>query len=186
MSRWIVTGIALGVILARPLVAQARDRLSFDATVGPSLGSGGKQHYLQAGDVAGELTLAFRSHPDGIVTPLTAISAGRRSPAELGGDAKCVVAPGDTACSPSFPAFGHVGLLGGIELRDYALTLRALAGPARYGAGGVSGWGGQFHVDGAIGFTHIELVAAARESLVSSSVAGTLHVRSLEFGLRVQ
>jgi len=187
MYRWLVHGLALAVVVARPIAAQARDTLSLDLTVGPSVGSDDRKHYGNADGVAGEVTLAFRPHPDRVVAPLAAIAIGRQSPVEGNGDAKCVVFPGDgSGCAPSFPAFGHAGLLGGIELRATHLAIRMLTGPALYGAGGVSGWGGQLHVDGSIGFTHLAIVSAGRRSWIASSTGGWLRCRSWEVGLRVQ
>jgi hypothetical protein len=184
MYRWIVHGLALSLMVARPLAAQTHDKFSFDLTVGTSAGADGRQHYV-ANDVAGEATVAFRPHPDRIAAPLAAITLGRRSPATGHGDAKCVLFLDQGGCAPYFPAFSHVGLIGGIELRATHLDVRVLAGPARYGAGSASGWGGQFHVDGAIGFTHLALVAAGRRSWISSST-GWLRCRSWEMGLRIE
>ncbi len=60
-----------------------------------------------------------------------------------------------------------------------------LAGPAYYGGGGASGFGGQFHVDGAVGFTHLAFIAAVRESVFSGGTDGTFRSRSFEFGFRI-
>jgi hypothetical protein len=189
MHRWIVRVMMLAFSVAQPVAAQTRDAFTLDLTVGHSVVSGGRRQYYSPNDVSGEVTLGYRLHPDHSVAPIAALTVGRRSPAELGhGDGRCIVfldQPGP-GCAPHFPAFGHVGLLGGLELRASNMALRALAGPAIYGAGAESGFGGQFHIDGAIGFTHLAIVVAVRQSVFKSDDDGTIRSRSWELGFRIQ
>jgi hypothetical protein len=185
MHQNIVFSIALTFMIASPLSAQARDSLSLDATVGSSVGSGGRHHHNDDGGIGGELTLTVRPHPDRETAVIAALTVGGRRSVDFGD--KCAVEPGaGSGCLPAFPAFSHVGILGGIERRASALAVRALAGPAFYGGGGVSGVGGQFQLDGAAGSTHLALVVAARGSVIASFTGETLLARSLEFGLRVR
>jgi len=187
MHRWIVPAFALGLRLAPALMAQSQDSLSLDVTLGRSTGSGGRRPYLSSGDIAAEITLGFRPHPDRGSAWMAAFTLGRRSGPLAFGDERCIVQPGpDSGCEPAFPTFSHIGLLGGREWRASHADLRALAGPAWYGGGGASGLGAQLHVDAAVGFRHLAFVVAARGSWVGRVTGETLRCRSLEFGLRIQ
>lgn len=185
MRRWIVLRVILAMTLASPLSAQSHDSVSLDVTLGASTGYGGRRPYYASDDVAGEITLAVRPHPDRSSAWIAAVTVGRRTPLEFGDP--CVIQPGaGSGCAPAFPSFSHLGLLGGREWRRSHVELRALAGPAFYGGSGASGLGGQMHLDGAAGFRHLAFVAAVRGSWVARVDGETLRCRSLEFGLRVQ
>lgn len=180
----IVFAVGLVVSVAPSLAAQSHDSLSLDVTLGPSTGSGGRRYYYDSADIAGEITLALRPHPDRASAWIAAVSVGRRTPAEFGD--RCAINPGGApGCAPAFPSFSHLGLLGGREWRRSQTEVRAFAGPAYY-FGGASGLGGQLHVDAAAGFTHLQFVAAARGTWVDRFTGETLRAHSLEFGLRVQ
>jgi hypothetical protein len=186
-NRWIVVAFALGLRLAPNLMAQSQDSFAFDATLGRSIGSGGRRPYLSEDDIATEITLGFVPHPDRASAWMAAFTVGRRSGPLALGDLPCIVQPGvDSGCEPRFPTFSHVGFLGGRELRASHIELRALAGPAWYGGGGASGLGAQLHVDAAVGFRHLALVGAARWSWVERVTGESLRCRSIEFGLRIQ
>ena len=77
--RWTVLAVAVTLPLARNAAAQARDSLSLDATFGPSDGSGGRQPYYRSADIAGEVTLGLRFHPERTVAAVSALSVGGRS-----------------------------------------------------------------------------------------------------------
>src|SRR5512146_1736884 len=178
----VVLIIALAIVLVGPLQAQSRDSLSLDATLGPSIGSGGRGPYYSSDDVAGELTLTFRPHPDRDRSQIFALSLGRRTSMDFGDRCVLDVAAG-AGCIPAFPAFSHVALLVGIEQQWGIAAVRALTGPGFYGGGGSSGMGAQLHLDGAVGFTHVAFVGAIRGSFVSRFNGETLRARSVEFGI---
>jgi hypothetical protein len=169
-------------------VAQSRDSLSFDATIGVTAASSGKL-YNGSGGISGEVTLGLRLHPERPLTVLGAIGVGRVGLFDVGGDALCVPRPptaGTTSeCAPPFPNLTHVAVLGGVEEHAGTLTLRALAGPAVY-AGDGPWFGAQTQLDGAIGFSHLALVAAVRGTWIERETGERFLLRSLEFGLRVQ
>lgn len=173
-------------MIACHLPAQSRDPVSIDATIGLSTGSGGRLPYYSSDGIAGEITLTFRPHPERETAGVVAATVGGQSHFDGYGD-KCVVNPEyGSGCLPAFPSFSHVGVLGGVEGQWPGFAMRALAGPAFYGGGGASGIGGQLHLDGAIGFTHLAFVVAIRGCLVARVTGETLRSHSLEFGLRVQ
>lgn len=177
--------VALIVSVAPSLAAQSHDSMSLDVTLGPSTGSGGSRYYYDSADIAGEITLAVRPHPDRSSTWIAALAVGRRTPAEFGD--RCALDPGGgSGCAPAFPSFSHFGLLGGREWRRSHAEVRALAGPAYYWGGGSSGLGAQLHIDAATGFKHLQFVAAARGTWVDRFTGETLRAHSLEFGLRVE
>jgi hypothetical protein len=181
----IIVSVALAVGLAPPLSAQALDSLTLEATVGASLGSGGRQPYANSGGIAGEVIFAVRPHPDRAAAWLGALTVGGRG--QIGHGDLCRVLPDRPGCAPDFPNFGHVGLLAGREWRwPMNVDVRALAGPAYYGGDGPSGVGAQLHIDAASGFTHLALVGAVRGSWVVRVTGEMLFCRNLEFGLRVQ
>jgi hypothetical protein len=181
----IVFAVGLVASVAPSLAAQSRDSLSLDVTLGPSSGSGGRRYYYDSADIAGEITLALRPHPDRASAWIAAVSVGRRTPAEFGD--RCALNPGGApGCAPAFPSFSHLGLLGGREWRTSHAGVRAFAGPAYYFGGGASGLGGQLHADAAAGFTHLQFVAAVRGMWVDRFSGETLRAHSLEFGLRFQ
>jgi len=185
--RWTVVVVALAFPVAGPAAAQTRDTLSLDATFGPSDGSGGRRPYYRSADIAGEVTLGLRFHPERTVAAVSALSVGGRSHFGFGDTCRLLNGPnGPPGCAPYFPALAHVGVLGGIERREGAGSLRALAGPAFYGGDGPSGVGAQTQLDGAAGFSHLLLVAAVRGSWIVRVTGETFFFRSLEFGLRVQ
>jgi hypothetical protein len=185
MHRPFVFNVALAIVLAGSLQAQSRDSLSLDATIGPSVGSGGRRPYYSSNDIAGELTLTFRPHPDRASAWVAALSVGGRTSLEFGDRCVLDVAAG-SVCAPAFPAFSHVALLVGIEKQWGIAAVRAFAGPGFYGGGGPSGLGAQVHLDGAVGFTHLALVGVIRGSFVSRFSGETIRAHSLEFGLRLQ
>jgi len=184
MYRSILFGV-VAIASATRLTAQATDRLSLDVTIGPSWGSGRRQQYDNTSGSAGEVVLALRLHPDRAVAPIAALSVGGQG--SFTPDAVCaVLPPPSTGCEPEFPSFGHLGIVGGIELRRAAVDLRALTGPAFYEGGGKTGLGAQINLDGAVGFAHLAFVAAVRGSLVDRFNGDRLWCRSLELGLRIQ
>jgi hypothetical protein len=152
--------------------------------------SGGTQRYVSSGSIAGEATLGVRLHSERALAALGAISVGRRARFEGNGDSRCVVPPPTDAtsgqCEPLFPNPNHVAVLGGVEIRQEDLSLRALAGPAFYAGDGPSGFGAQTQLDGAIGFSHLAFVAAVRESWISRVTGEGFRFFSLELGLRVK
>jgi len=185
MRRWIVFATVLAVTLASPLSAQSHDSLSLDATFGPSTGYGGRRHYYASDDIAGEITLAVRPHPDRSSAWIAGVSVGRRSPVEFGDRCRIEIG-GPPGCAPAFPTFSHLGFLGGREWRASHAELRTFVGPAFYWGGGASGLGGQLHVDAAAGFRHLAFVVATRGSWLTRVDGETLRFRSIEVGLRVQ
>jgi len=185
VGRVVVAVLALP--LAGPAAAQARDTVSLDATIGASAGSGGRQPYYGSGDIAGEVTLGIRFHPERTVASIGALSVGGRSRFGFGDTCRLLNGPdGPPGCAPYFPALAHLGVLGGVERREGAGSLRALAGPAFYAGNGPSGFGAQTQLDGAAGFSHLLIVAAVRGSWIVRVTGETFFFRSLEFGLRVQ
>ena len=190
ITRGIVTAMALTIRLAPIAGAQARNSVSLDATIGASAASGGKQLYASSGSISGEVTLGVRLHAERALAALGAISVGRRARFEGNGDGRCVI-PAATEgtsgqCEPPFPDPNHVGVLGGVEVRQEELSLRALAGPAFYAGDGPSGFGVQTQLVGAIDYSHLALVAAVRESWISRVTGERFRFFSFELGLRVQ
>jgi len=187
ITHWTVIAVALTLPFAQPAAAQARDSLSLDATIGPSAGSGGRQPYYTSGDIAAEVTLAFRFHPERSVAGVGALSVGGRGTVLSDDVCRLVDGPeGTFSCAPKFPALNHIGILGGVESRASGVSMRVLAGPAFYAREGASGFGAQTQLDGAIGFSHLALVAAVRGSWIVRVTGETFFFRSLEFGFRVQ
>lgn len=181
----VVLNIALATVLVGSLQGQSRDSLSLDATLGPSVGSGGRGPYYSSDDVAGELTLTIRPHPDRDRSQIAALSVGGRTSLDFGDRCVVDVAAG-SGCIPAFPTFSHVALLIGIEQQWGIAAVRALAGPAFYEGGGSPGMGAQLHLDGAVGFSHLAFVGAIRGSFVSRFDGESLRARSVEFGIRIQ
>jgi hypothetical protein len=187
ITRWSIVAVALTLPFAQPAAAQARDSLSLDATIGASTGLGGRRPYYNSGDIAAEMTLAFRFHPERSVAAVGALSVGGRGTVLSDDVCRLVDGPGGAvSCAPRFPALNHVGILGGVESRASRVSMRVLAGPAFYGREGASGFGAQTQLDGAIGFSHLALVGAVRGSWIARVTGETFLFRSLEFGLRVQ
>ena len=74
VRRRIVFAVGLVVSVAPSLAAQSHDSLSLDVTLGPSTGSGGRRYYYDSADIAGEITLALRPHPDRASAWIAAVS----------------------------------------------------------------------------------------------------------------
>ena len=174
LSPRLAFGMALASILAEPLAAQSRGAVSTDVTVGPSTGWGGPRNLDDRNGYAGELTIGRRTRPDDETTRMVALTIG----SHLSLQNKC-------GC-PSFPSINHLGLLGGLERRGRLGAVRAMAGPAFYAGDGASGMGGQLHLDAAAGVSHLELVLAARGSVVVRFTGEVLGLSSLQFGVRLQ
>ena len=74
----------------------------------------------------------------------------------------------------------------GVEQGASHDAVRLLVGPAFYGGSGSSGVGGQAQIDAAVGFTHLQLVAAVRGSLLRRFTGEAFRLGSFGFGLRIQ
>ncbi|HEY9226094.1 MAG TPA: hypothetical protein VIP11_05575 [Gemmatimonadaceae bacterium] len=169
-----------------PLVAQRRDVVSFDVTLGAGRAWGGRLNYVDEPAVGGEITVGIRSKPDETLSRVAAVAAGGQF--RLGRGDKCSIDLSATvsACRPNYPDMGHIAVLGGLEHRQTSYTsLRALIGPALY-MGGASGLGGQVQFDASAGFSHIALVAVARGNLLVRYSGEPMRFGWIGFGFRVQ
>lgn len=138
------------VIVSSPVLGQTAGR-ALDATLGVSGGKGGQEFFGGDAALTGEATLAWVRAGQHSRIPLAAVSIGRQF--WLGYGDICylrAIAPeSKPRCALPFPAFAHVGLLGGSSYTGAFGSIRLLAGPAMYAiSGGPAGIGaqGQLHV----------------------------------------
>jgi hypothetical protein len=159
------------------------DSVTFEATLGGGHGSG-MHRYAEPGAVAGTVLLGLRSAPGAPRGRIYAITAGGQSNLDFGD--KCQLAsPTASGCLPEFPPTSHVAVLIGQEWRSLGGEIRAMIGPAAF-FGGSTGLGPQAVLDGAMGTTHLELVAALHGSYDFRFDGERLRLMSFEFGLRIQ
>ena len=182
MASRLIVGAALAIGLAHPVRAQLGDTPALDVNVGAGTSWGGNRHYTERGAVAGEVTLAWRTRPEHARVYALSIG-GQAAPAT--GDT-CLIQPGSTGCAPQFPGVSHIALLTGVQQGTSHGAARLLFGPAFYGGAGSSGVGGQAQIDAAVGFTHLQLVAAVRGSLLRRFKDETFRLGSFGLGLRIQ
>ena len=181
LHRCFFAWIPSALLAVDALTAQSSKSPSLDVTVGVSAGAGG--HYFDRNGLAGEITLA----PEHEHARLIAVAAGVRG--SLASSDICALEAGPgSRCLPRLPTIAHFGVLGGWEYRHAGAALRAVAGPAVFVFGGdaPSRLGAQLGVDGAVGVTHVALVAAGRAGFVAPFTREPLRLGSLELGLRVR
>lgn len=173
----------LVALTATTAAAQSRDSVTVDFTVGASTGTGGKRLYADRNGVAATLLVGVRSGPRAPFAPVYAVALDGLGTVDFGD--VCLIDPTAThGCAQQFPSFVSAGLLGGAELGDSRAALRALVGPAYVAASGRDGLGAQLHVDASLGAKHVALVGSLRKDFVRRFDGETLHVSSVEFGLR--
>lgn len=183
MNCRLILGLAFALSLTKPLAAQhAPDSISLDLSVGPSVGSGGKDYY-QKGTASGEFTMAFGAvHTTGRVVALAIGGNIAYSSTDI-----CALDEENLGqCRPIFPSTTHIGLLGGYHIGTAHTAIRAMIGPLAFAGGGASGGGGQIQLDGTAGPTHVAFLVGIRGQVLRRTNGETLYIRSVGLGVRLQ
>ncbi len=174
LHRWLLVAMLAALVLAPERAsAQRGTMMTVEALVGLGGGMGPSSEFLDHDvDLYGEATLAFRTPSNSPTARMWALSLAGQSPfiradyVDATTPMTCGVAPGTSWCRQEFPSFVHLGVLAGVE-RHEAGTFRALVGPAYYWiSGGRPGLGAQLQLDAAAGFSHVQMMVAARGSQV--------------------
>lgn len=183
----LIRSLALAVtvsllIFAHVATAQQASRpfpLAIDFTVGPNSGRGGEFTDRLGGGF--ELVVALRHDGAGF----GAFTLGGRE--GVSSSADCVISSGSAGgCARSYPDFIHIGALAGLQGDRGPLSLRGMLGPAYFSGPRTSGFGGQAHIDAAVGVSRVAIVAAARVNAIAGFKGEQFTIGALEAGVRIR
>lgn len=183
MKTSLVSFAVLSFVSFTPLTAQGREGLSLDVSIGGAQAGGGDRKFASGMQLAAEGTIALR--PSASRPAIFALSVGVQGNVANGDD--CDVVPGGTGCLPDVPAVKHSALMAGLEHTRKHGSLRALAGPAVFGANGFARKvGGMLQLDATVGFRHFAFLASARGGAVALYPRETFYLGALGLGFRLQ